>query len=323
MTGASLTNVNAQHITPWFTLGTLETVEKTLEGFKKLPVIDLYNSKSAFNNTLFLTSYTKAAVNDNAIYSPDQVDSNTTTTNPDSTVLDSIKLFIWNGNTATSKSSDAAIVKIEKIDNQLTFNISKAEDTTNAKDYINLYKWKNNTITTDIVNVKVVLTSTNEYSLYLGTPSDTETDTAFNQLDFAIYIDATKTVDSTTVKAVDNGGLVTLSILSASDFELYRMMEIQMHDSNGNLKCYPRWVKDRSLSIEDGKITRIDNLIATYYKLIPLNADDKHIVNVAYYDETRPMAQNHIISEYGYNRDIITADNYVNPTPDNIVLPTK
>ena len=322
MTGSNLTNVNAQHITPWFTLGTLKTVEKTLEGFKALPVIDLYNSKSAFNNTLFLTSYTKAAVNENAIYSPDQVD-NSATDDPASTVLDSIKLAIWNGNTATSKSEDAAIVKVEKIDGQLTFSISKAEDATDAKDYINFNVWKNNAKTTNIVNVKVVLSSTDVYTLYLSNPSETETDAAYDQIDFAVFVDGVKTVDSTTVKAVDNGGLVTLSILSASDFELYRMMEIQMHDDTGVLKCYPRWVKDRSLSIEDGKITRIDNLIATYYKLVPLNADDKHIVNVAYYDEVRPIAENHVRGEYGYNRDIITAEYYVNPSADTVILPSK
>ena len=322
MTGSNLTNVNAQRITPWFTLGTLKTVEKTLEGLKALPVIDLYNSKSAFNNTLFLTSYTKAAVNENAIYSPDQVD-NSATDDPASTVLDSIKLAIWNGNTATSKSDEAAIVKVEKIDGQLTFNISKAEDATDAKDYINFNVWKNNAKTTNIVNVKVVLSSTDVYTLYLSNPSETETDAAYDQIDFAVFVDGVKTVDSTTVKAVDNGGLVTLSILSASDFELYRMMEIQMHDDTGALKCYPRWVKDRSLSIEDGKITRIDNLIATYYKLVPLNADDKHIVNVAYYDEVRPIAENHVRGEYGYNRDIITAEYYVNPSADTVILPSK
>ena len=322
MTGSNLTNVNAQHITPWFTLGTLKTVEKTLEGLKALPVIDLYNSKSAFNNTLFLTSYTKAAVNENAIYSPDQVDSSSPS-DPDSPVLDSIKLAIWNGNTAESKSDEAAIIKVEKIDGQLTFNISKAEDATEAKDYINLNIWKNNAKTNNIVNVKVILSSTDVYTLYLSNPSETETDEAYDQIDFAVFVDGVKTVDSTTVKAVDNGGLVTLSILSAFDFELYRMMEIQMHDDSGALKCYPRWVKDRSLSIEDGKITRIDNLIATYYKLVPLNADDKHIINVAYYDEVRPIAENHIRGEYGYNRDIITEEYYVNPSADTVVLPSK
>lgn len=325
MTGANLSNRNASQITPWFTLGEIKATSKTLEGLQALPTIDLYNSKSAYNNTIFFTAYTKAAINENAIYDTSIASSNesSSTATGDSSLVDSIKLTIWQGNTAETKTNRVAVVKVVKELDELTFNIAEVTDTTNSKDYIKFNSWVNGQPTTQPLTVKVTETTDNELTLVIAPSTEEETDAAVDYLNFAIWLNDVKTVDSTIVKAINDNGIYTLNIGNGFDFELYRLMEIQMHDNDGNLKCYPRWVKDRSFTIEDGKITKLENMMASFYKLVSLVSDSNHIVNIAYYNEPRAVSTNKVLVEYGKDRDRITGKYYVTPDPENTVLPTK
>jgi hypothetical protein len=102
---------------------------------------------------------------------------------------------------------------------------------------------------------------------------------------------------------------------------LYRLVEIQAKDGDGKLKCYPRWVEEQDVSVEEGKVTVIDNLIAGFYKLV--GSSNNLVINVSYFDEPRYVTEPYIKGTYGVPNSVVPPSMYVNPTPETIVQPSN